>query len=88
MSIGFAARFAGRCGGCGELFEAGAQVFYAPPDDVLTVEECCGDAAQTEPRATLSEVTPADKVMPRGKTAKDRCDLCFIVHAAGQESCE
>jgi len=27
------------------------------------------------------------EVMPRGKTASDRCDRCFIVHATGQTEC-
>jgi hypothetical protein len=27
------------------------------------------------------------EVMPRGKTYRDRCDRCFIVHASGQTEC-
>ncbi len=71
MSIGFPAAYAGRCGNCGEVFAAGTQVFYVPPDDTLTVVECCGEAE--EPTSVESVVTPMDKVMPYGKTAKDRC---------------
>lgn len=82
MSIGFPARYTGRCGNCDEVFIEGAEVFYAPPDDVLMGVECCGEVAAIDSRSTVSEVTPADKVMPRGKSARDRCDQCFQVPAS------
>lgn len=84
--IGFPATYSGRCGGCNEVFAPGTYVFYAAPDDVLTVVECCGDL--DEPPSAESEVTPVDKVMPRGKSAADRCDRCFLVHSSGQDGCE
>jgi len=27
------------------------------------------------------------EVMPRGKTAADRCDKCFMIHSTGQTEC-
>lgn len=86
MSIGFPARYAGRCGNCDESFAPGDEVFYAPPDETLTGVECCGHVSESRP--ATPEVTLVDQVMPRGKTAKDRCDRCFIVHTPGQTGCE
>jgi hypothetical protein len=79
VTIGFPATYSGRCGNCGEVFAPGTEVFYAQPDDVLTGMECCGEAEDPE---TVSEVTPASKVMPRGKTARDRCDVCFQIRSS------
>lgn len=71
------ASYAGRCGSCNDLFAPGDEVFYTE-GDLLVAVNCCGAA---EPLTAESEVTPASKVMPRGKTAKDRCDTCFQVPA-------
>jgi hypothetical protein len=79
MSITFEAKFAGRCGPCGQPFAEGDQVFYND-DDTLVGAECCGNP--DEPRTDLSRTEPRIPVMPRGKTAKDRCDGCFQIPAA------
>jgi hypothetical protein len=78
--MGFPASYAGRCGNCGENFGPGTQVTYAQPDDLLIGMECCGELE--EPVSAESQVTPADKVMPRGKSARDRCDRCFQIPAS------
>lgn len=77
MTVGFPAAYAGRCGNCGEIFGADTQVFYA--DDILMVVECCGEQ-DDPPQEVVSRYTP--KVMPRGKTVRDRCDGCFQVPAS------
>lgn len=75
----FPARYAGRCGNCNELFAPDAEVFYSA-EDALVAWECCGE--QDETRPGTSEVTPVDKVMPRGKTVRDRCGECFQIPAS------
>lgn len=74
----FAAHFPGRCGKCGEVFDIGTNVFYTTPDDILLGWDCCG--ASDEPDAA-SMVTPPDRVMPRGKTARDACGRCWQIPA-------
>jgi hypothetical protein len=32
--------------------------------------------------------TPGIVVLPRGKTGKDKCTSCFMVHSPGQDGCE
>ena len=74
MSITFPANYAGRCGNCGELFESGDDVFYDQGDTLLG-QDCCGTASTDGPA-----VPKADQpVLPRGKTAADRCDTCFQI---------
>lgn len=70
------AQFAGRCTTCGQPFEVGASIFYTD-DDALAGWECCGI---DEPAAVVPEETA--RVMPRGKTARDACGLCFQVPAS------
>lgn len=36
---------------------------------------------------TLGLVTETHGVMPRHKTADDKCGKCFIIHSEGQEDC-
>lgn len=76
----FTAKYAGRCRNCGEIFEPGAEVFYAPDEDTVTGWECCGE--QDDPRPAVSEATPVDAVMPRGKTVRDKCPACFQIPAS------
>lgn len=76
----FPAAYPGRCGGCNEPFAVGDEVFYAQPEDVLMAWECCGPGEVPDSVASL--VTPADKVMPRGKTVQDRCERCFQIPAS------
>ena len=71
----FPAAYAGRCGNCGEYFPPGAMVQYEE-GAVLVIQECCGIA--DEPREDRPAPKP-DVVMPRGKSAADRCGRCFQV---------
>lgn len=75
----FSASYAGRCGICGEIFRVGDPLFYTA-DDVLTGQDCCGGFGDERPGT--SETTPIDRVMPRGKTVRDRCGACFQIPAS------
>jgi len=78
----FSAAYAGRCGNCGEPFAPGAEVYY-DADDSLNGQECCGlDDDRNAVRGAEALTAPADKVMPRGRTAGDRCDRCFQIPAS------
>lgn len=80
MIFYFPAAYPGRCGGCNEPFAALDDVFFAQPEGVLMAWECCGPGEVPAP--AVSSVTPADKVMPRGKTVLDRCERCFQIPAS------
>lgn len=79
MSITFAAQFDGRCGPCGQPFKVGDDVFY-DDDDVLVGADCCGNP--DEHRANIDGTVPRIEVMPRNKSIKDRCGICFQIPAA------
>lgn len=73
------ARYPGTCGNCGQSFDVGDEIRRDGGTIVGTM--CCTIDGPREP-----DHTP--EVMPRGKTARDRCDRCFIVHGTGQVECE
>ncbi len=65
------------------------------PGDVLTkingewVAPCCAPEVANELEPELAPAKDeAPNVMPRGKTARDACTKCFIIHANGQTDCE
>lgn len=76
----FAAKFPGECAGCGQRFESGDEVMYRD-DELCIAHECESPADITISRNKI-------RVMPHGRTAKDKCPRCFIVHASGQVECE
>jgi hypothetical protein len=73
--MSFAASYTGRCGNCTDLFEPGDEVAY-DNDGVLVIVECCGAADESRTQLATVEV---DRVMPRGKTAADKCRICFQI---------
>ncbi len=92
----FEAKWDGVCSCCGETLHAGDQVRFMSDQIVGT---CCDG----EPPAGVELVElespfdldvrsdtrlPGFEVMPRGKSAKDLCKLCFMIHAGGQTGCE
>lgn len=71
----FNARFPGTCEGCGTRFSLNALVGYI--EGKIRGYDCCaGTGIQT-----------IKDVMPYGKTAADKCGVCFIIHANGQTEC-
>lgn len=85
----FPARYRDVCFPCGQAIEPGDSITNHP-DHGYIHEDCSWDAdtgpqMSREPRRTSDHTT---STMPRGKTAKDRCGLCFMVHSPGQDGCE
>jgi hypothetical protein len=79
MNVRFSAQYAGRCGNCGEMFEEGEPVVYGADDRLVRVECCADPEGQGDPFLSTPEEI---KVLPRGKTAADRCGKCFQVPAS------
>lgn len=77
----FETKWAFKCGCCDEIFDAGTLAFYndkhvlcnGEPDHTSAFNQQEPDAKGREPSYNLPDV------MPRGKTATDRCDRCFQI---------
>lgn len=89
----FPAKYNGLCNPCGEDIKPG-EFIIAHPDAGFIHEECTeyiGKVSQDDaedPERSIRDRT-ARPVLPRGKTAKDRCNKCFIIHTVGQgDQCE
>lgn len=86
------ARYDGLCGNCREPYSKGDHIVNNGDNGYVPVD--CGCLED------MSEPTGGDEVgyrerrrkladfMPRGKTARDACPKCFIIHATGQKECE
>ena len=72
----FPALYRGECTACGKKISQGDNIGYV--DGEIVGLECCAGAG-------LRTLT---NVMPYGKTATDKCEKCFIIHATGQTQCE
>jgi hypothetical protein len=85
----FEAQYPFTCVCCGEKFEKGTFAYYdtkgslrnGEDDHIWLDESSQNDANGREPGFRVPDT------MPRGKTASDRCNRCFIVHATGQVDC-
>jgi hypothetical protein len=85
----FEAKYPFTCVCCDERFPAGTMAYYdsqsllrnGEADHIWPVGSSQSDANGREPNGRLHDV------MPHGKTATDRCDRCFIIHATGQVDC-
>lgn len=89
MSKQFTARWPFACGCCGVEQAEGTIAEYGSDGMLRNVEadhtsDDYGSESHGEP---LAGRTRHIEVMPRGKTAQDRCNRCFIVHATNQEEC-
>lgn len=80
LSRWFGARWDGRCAACRKPFYAGDLIAYQSDENFETtfVALMCCEGKGLD--------TPA--VMPKGKTAVDKCPECFMVHSPGQKGCE
>jgi hypothetical protein len=87
----FLAKYQGLCHGCGLVIYPDDEVFYLPGGDNVIGNECCGDKSDEDltPQTPLEDGLPAmdmdiprELVMPRGKTARDRCGKCFMIPAS------
>lgn len=80
--MAFLARYEAKCSGCEGMIFLGDNVTMIDTDrGRITVHVLCADGFATG-------TTPPSLVLPRGKTAADRCSSCFIVHSPGQDGCE
>jgi hypothetical protein len=88
--MSFEAKYAFTCGTCDERHPVGTTAQYDADHTTVSAVHCAeqppesngaGFDSFTRGRAPIA-------VLPRGKTGKDRCDKCFIVHASGQVECE
>lgn len=91
----FPARYPGNCHPCAQTIDKGDYILNHPQhgyihedcryaaDDTTAVSTSQDDGDGSESRVRTIDV------MPRGRTAKDRCDRCFLVHTAAQgDECE
>lgn len=69
------ARWAGKCGACGQWFEEGTEVVWGEGATVVEVD-CSG----TRPAAELAQSAEEIRDM--------RCTKCWMVHGKGQVDCE
>lgn len=91
--MAFSAKYSGVCVPCGHSIEQGEMITNHPKAGYVH-EECIYDVGQA-PEADVEGPGPFDpdrvspeRFLPRGKTAKDKCVKCFMIHSPGQETCE
>lgn len=87
MATLFQARYKGLCLPCGEDIHKGEWLTTHPEYGYIH-EECTDVEPAQSQGESRSARSPIPSVLPRGKTAKDRCDDCFMVHSDGQDGCE
>lgn len=84
----FKARYEGRCPSCDNAIGIGMNVTMVDTDlGRVVIHESCAEDGEIHVE-TRTRVDHTTGTMPRGKTAADRCDRCFLVHSPGQETCE
>lgn len=88
--MAFPAKYRGFCLPCGEDIQQGE--YITNHSEYGYIHEECTDiepakSTQTRERTT-ADGSPRVDVLPRGKTGKDKCNKCFIVHSPGQGGCE
>lgn len=87
----FPARFSTLCLPCDSLIEPGDECVRH--DEVGTIHLHCLDKVDEhiagQPAERREGVVRTIDVMPRGKTARDSCNRCFLVHTPAQgDDCE
>jgi hypothetical protein len=84
----FQARHKTVCDSCGDDIHPGDPITGVT--GVGFVHEGCVEDASKAPQMGTPRQRAVDltvTTMPRGKTARDRCDDCFMVHSPGQDGC-
>lgn len=83
--MSFSARYPGQCLPCGEAIKVGEAITNHPEHGYIHEE--CTDVEPAESAADERTTVPRERpTMPPGKTARDRCDRCFLIHTAAQGS--
>lgn len=70
----------------GEWIVAHPEYGYAHEDCALADDGVISHPQNAAERSSDRDGTRV--TMPRGKTTRDRCDRCFMVHSPGQDGCE
>lgn len=89
----FPAQYPGLCLPCGQDIRPGESIVNDREVGYIH-EDCVDDVGKVGVESngagfdSFTRGRPPITVLPRGKTGKDRCDKCFIVHASGQVECE
>jgi hypothetical protein len=81
MATPFEAKYPFRCGTCGERHPAGAYAQYDADHTTLSAVNCADTNLESNGAAFDRGRAPI-AILPRGKTAKDRCNTCFQVPAS------
>src|SRR5262245_36189767 len=86
----FRAKYAGACPSCEDDIDKGDMVSFVRTSSgrVVVHEPCAGFDVSEDPEEKDVDHTNPRIVMPRGKTARDRCNGCFMIHSPGQTGCE
>jgi hypothetical protein len=71
----FEAKYSGHCRNCSKTINIGDMIGYI--EDELVGQQCCAG----------QDITTSS-IMPTGKTTKDRCNSCYMIHSNGQVGCE
>lgn len=72
----FTANHAFKCAGCETEYPAGTNAIYDADNNLYADDGCINAMIPEDPKGRRT--TPRE-TMPRGKTAKDRCDVCFQI---------
>jgi hypothetical protein len=77
----FPARWFGKCASCGDNFHLDDMVLYV--DGQLCIDHECTTSTRTaQNHGEDLGSTMANRTMPRGANAAQRCSVCFIVPAS------
>lgn len=89
----FPAKYYGHCNACDEYIKPDESIIRHP--DAGFIHEGCveyvGKPSESNGAAfdSFNRGRAPIAVLPRGKTGKDKCNRCFIIHTPGQgDECE
>lgn len=81
--MAFPARYEGLCIPCGEDIKRDDMIILHRVHGYIHEE--CADIDPSESTRDEQVIVPRERpTMPPGKTVRDRCDRCFLVHTAAQ----
>lgn len=89
----FTAQFNSTCTSCGAAILSGDLIFYAPGHENASGLDCCGEREDADLLVTqrpdeglaVDDEDPVEaiaRVMPRNRTARDACGVCWLIPAA------
>jgi len=89
MTREFTARWPFTCACCGVVQPEGSLAQFGSDGVLRSIDpnHTDGELDYEDAPIGAESSSKAPEVMPRGKTVRDRCDRCFIIHASGQVDC-